>query len=92
MLHDEVRPALLRGSSVQDAGDIRVIEHREGLALGLETRDHTLRIHAWLDDLERDVPLDRVVLFGQIHDTHAAFAKDAEQPVAVNLRANLRSK
>jgi hypothetical protein len=51
-----------------------VVHHRQRLAFALEAGDHLPRVHARLDDLERDHPLERLGLFGHEHDTHAPFA------------------
>ena len=73
-LHDEVRPAGFRGPAVEDAGDVDVIHHRQGLPLRLEAGDDLLRVHAGLDDLESDLALDRLRLLGHEDDAHAALA------------------
>ena len=58
-----------------------------GLPLGLEAGDHLPRVHARLDDLERDRPLDRLGLLGHEHDAHAAFADLLQQLVGADERA-----
>ena len=54
-LHHEVRPARLasrrRRSTLRD---VRVVHQRQRLPLGLEAGDDLPRVHAQLDDLERD--------------------------------------
>ena len=52
--HDEEGPAKLRRTGVEDLGDVRVLHHRERLPLLLEAGDDLLRIHAEIDDLQRD--------------------------------------
>ena len=85
--HHEVRPAGLRRTGIEHAGDIRVIHHGQGLALGLEAGDDGLCIHAQLDDLERDLALDRRRLLGQIHRSESAFADHLQQPIRADLAA-----
>ena len=58
---------------------------RERLPLELEARDDLARVHARLDDLERDAPADRHRLFGEIHLAHGAFADALEQAVGADL-------
>ena len=44
------RPSLRR-TSVEDAGDMRMVHHGQCLAFRFEPRDHLLGIHTELDDL-----------------------------------------
>ena len=64
-----------------------MVHHRQGLPLGLEAGDHLPRVHARLDDLERDGPLDRLGLLGHEDDAHAAFADLLQQLVGADDRA-----
>jgi hypothetical protein len=52
-----------------------MIHQRQYLAFGLETSQYGAGVHAQLDDLERDLALDRCELFGAIDDAAAAFAE-----------------
>ena len=45
------------------------------------------RVHARLDDLERDLPLDRLGLLGHPDGAHAAFADLLQQLVRPDLHA-----
>ena len=38
-LHDEVGPAGLGGAGVEDAGDVEMVHHGQGLPFGLEAGD-----------------------------------------------------
>jgi len=60
-LHDEVGAARFGGAGVEHAGDIRVVHHGQGLALGLEAGDDGAGVHTELNDLEGDSSGDRVV-------------------------------
>ena len=73
-LHHEERPALLGRAGVENLGDIGVIHQRQRLPLGLEPRQDGPGIHARLDQLERNLPLDRLGLLGQVDAAHAPFA------------------
>ena len=73
--HHEVRPAGIRRAGVENLGDVRMLHHRQRLTFGLEPRDDRPRVHAELDDLERDAALHRLLLLREIHDTAAAFAE-----------------
>ena len=86
-LHDEVRAAGFRGPGVEDAGDVDVVHHRQGLPLGLEPGDDLATVHARLDDLERDLALHGVRLLGHVDGAHAPFADLLQQLVRADLRA-----
>ena len=66
-----------------------MIHHRQCLTLGFKPGDHLPRVHARLDDLQRDAPLDRLLLLGHVDDAHAAFAELLEQLVGADLGAGL---
>ena len=76
-----------RGPGVEDAGDVDMVHHRQGLPLGLEAGDDLPAVHARLDDLEGDLALDRLGLLGHIDDAHAPFADLLQQLVGADLRA-----
>ena len=80
-LHDEVRAPRRRGARVVHLGDVGVVHHRQGLALLLEARDHLARVHADLDDLERNAPAHRRLLLREIHIPEAAFADELHERV-----------
>ena len=73
-LHDEERPAVGGHAAVEHPGDVRVVHQRQRLPLLLEALQHGLGVHAGLDELERDVALDRFGLLGDPDLAHAAFA------------------
>jgi hypothetical protein len=60
-LHHEVRPAGLGRAAVEHLGDVGVVHQRQRLAFGFEPRDDLARVHAELDDLERDLAHDGCV-------------------------------
>ncbi len=86
-LHHEVGPAGFGRPGVEDPGDVRVVHHGEGLALGLEPGDDLIAVHAGLDDLERDLATDGLLLLGHVDDAHAALADLLEQLVGTDPRA-----
>ena len=88
VLHHEVRTALLRGSGVKDLRDVHMIHHGESLTLRLEAGDHLLRVHAQLDDLESDLPLDRFFLFREVDLPHPAGAEEFEEMIVIDLGAD----
>ena len=59
-----------------------MVHHRQRLALGLETGDDRARVHARLDDLERDAAAHRLLLVGDIDHATAALADLLAQLVA----------
>src|SRR5678815_2664509 len=82
--HYEVRAAGLGHTGVEDPGDVRVVHHREGLALGLKAGHHLPAIHSELEDLEGDAAFNRLALLGHPDFTKAAFTELLEQLVAAD--------
>ena len=80
-LHHEERLAGLGGAAVEHAGDVRVVHQRECLPLGVEASEDRARVHADLDQLERDLAFDRCRLACPINGAHAPLAEDFEQRV-----------
>ena len=78
-LHDEVGPAPRGGPGVEDAGDVDMIHHCQGLPLGLEAGDDLPAVHPRLDDLERDPAPYRLGLLGHVDRAHAALADPLEE-------------
>jgi hypothetical protein len=66
-----------------------MIHQRQRLPLSLKSRDHLLRVHAELDDFQRDLANYRLALLGHIHHTHSALANYLEQLVPPNHRPGL---
>jgi hypothetical protein len=64
-----------------------MIHQRQRLPLGLEAGDHLPRVHSGLDELERDQPLDRLLLLGHPDRAHAPFADVLQQLVRADLCA-----
>ena len=91
-LHHEVRPARLGRAGIEHLGDVRMVHQRQRLPLGLEAGDHLLRVHAELDDLERDAAPDRLALLGHPDRAEAAFADLLEQLVAADPSAARRAR
>ncbi len=80
-LHDEVGASGGAGTGVEDASDIGMVHHGEGLALGVEAREHLPAVHAELDDFEGYLAAYGADLFGEIDGAHAAFADEAHESV-----------
>jgi len=74
------------GSAVQHLGDVGVVHHRQGLALGLEAGDDLPGIHPRLDDLERHFAAHRPGLLGDVDDAHAPLADLFQQRVRADDR------
>ena len=66
-----------------------MVHQRQRLSLGLEAGDDLARVHAQLDDLERDQPPDRLGLLGHVDRSHAAFADLLDQLVRADDRAGI---
>src|SRR2546425_353622 len=74
--------ALARPKSMTlGTGHVRVVHQSQGLALRLEARQDLARVHAGLDDLQRDLAADRFHLFRQEDGAHAAFAQVLQELV-----------
>ena len=73
-LHREPRPAGGRRPGVEHLGDVRVVHHRQRLALGLEAGQHFPGVHPGLDDLQRHPAGDRLALLGHPDGAEAALA------------------
>ncbi len=63
------------GAGVEHAGDIGVIHQGQRLTLRLEAGDDLARVHARLDDLDRDVPADGPFLLGHVNHAEATLAQ-----------------
>jgi hypothetical protein len=85
-LHDEVRSARVGGPRVQHLGDVGVVHQRQRLALRLEAANHVLGVEARLNELERDLAADRLLLHRHVDDAEAALANALQQLVAANRR------
>jgi hypothetical protein len=83
--HDEVGPARFGFSRVKHPRDVGVIHQGEGLTLDFEAGDDLSRIHAELDDFQRDAATHRLFLFGHPDDAAPALAEFLEQFVAADL-------
>src|SRR5207302_8690337 len=66
---------------------VDMIHPCQRLPLGLETGDDLAAVHAGLDDLERDLALHRLSLFGHEDGAHAALADLLQQLVRADDRA-----
>jgi hypothetical protein len=80
-LHDEIRQTGLRGSGVEDAGDVDMIHHGQGLPFSLEAGDDLTAVHPRLDHLDGDLPLDRMHLLCHEDGAHPALADLLQQLV-----------
>ena len=74
VLHHEVRPAFGCGARVEDPRDIRVVHHRQRLALFGEAGEYLAGVHAEFHDFEGYTPANRFALLGEVHGAHTAFA------------------
>jgi hypothetical protein len=77
------------GAAVEDFGDVGMVHQRQGLAFGLEAGHDLPRVHAQLDNLERDAAMHGFLLLRHPDHAHAAFADLFEQFVAADAVAGL---
>jgi hypothetical protein len=66
-----------------------VIHDGQRLPLGLEAGNHLARVHAGLDNLERDLAMHWLRLLGHVDRAHAAFADLLQKFVRADDRAGL---
>src|SRR5262249_59248 len=81
-VHNEERLPRRRQTAVEHMGDVRVIHQSQRLPLLLETKQNRLAVHPSLDQLERDLTLDRLHLLYDPDFTHAALANLLDQAVS----------
>ena len=90
-LHDEVRTPVVRGATVEERRDVRVLEPRKDLALPAKMAQDGLGSEAGVDQLEGHFTLeDPVVPNRPVDRSHAAVADLAEEPVGPD--AHLRGE
>ena len=80
-LHDEVRTPILVNTTVEDLGDVGMVHHRERLTLGLEARHDLATVHTQLDQLERHLSSNRLVLAGEPDRPHPPATQGLDQLV-----------
>ena len=86
VLHHHERQAVGRGSGVEHAGDVGVIERGENPPLFEESPDQLGRRDVPGDDLDRHVLVERLVRpLGQIDGSHAAPADLLQEPIVADL-------
>ena len=82
VFHDEVGPAAVGQPSVEHFRDVGVVHHGQRLPLGLEAGQNGFRVHAGLDQLQRDLTADRRGLLGHPDGPHPPFADFFQQLIA----------
>ena len=85
VLHYEVRPALWRGTRIEDARDVRVVHHRQRLALVAKARQYFVCVHSEFDDFEGDGAANGFALLGQVDGSHTAFAKRSKDVITAEV-------
>ena len=74
VLHHEVRAPFGGRAGVEDLGDVRVVHHRQRLALVVEAGEHLAGVHAELHNFESHAPANGLALLGQVNGAHTPFA------------------
>src|SRR5262245_1164854 len=72
--HYKVRPARLRSTAVMNLGNIGMVHDRQRLSFSFEASDNLSRIHARLENLQRDFAPHRLSLVGQVNHAKSTFA------------------
>ena len=82
VLHDEERAAVQRRAAVDQSCDVGMLEHRQDLPLGTESLQDLVRTQEGIDQLDRDLLREALVVAGgPIDHPHAAAADLLEDPV-----------
>ena len=89
---DACRYGRFGGSRIEHLRDVRVVHHRQRLSLGFEPGDDLPRVHAQLDDLERDAAANWFFLLGHIDHAAAPFADLLEKFVMADVVAGFFGK
>ena len=88
VFHHQIRQAIVGAAAIEHAGDVRVFEAREDLALAPEAAKEIAAGHAALHDLDRHFLLEHIVTAARaVHAAHAAFADEADDLVLADARA-----
>jgi len=85
--HRKIGPSAGGRSCLEHSGDVGMIHHGQRLTFGLEARQHLVRIHSRLHDLDGHLPGDRLRLLRHPDNAESAFADLLEQGVGTNARA-----
>src|SRR5436190_8039809 len=67
-LHHEVEAASVGGAGIEDFRNVWMIHESESLPFRLEAGGDLLAVHAGLDDFQRHLPADRLLLLGEVYD------------------------
>ena len=80
VFHGEEGDAVGGGAAVKEAGDVRVVEISEDLALVAQSRGRFGRADPVRQHLDRNALRElRVVALGQVHRAHPALAEQSDQ-------------
>ena len=91
ILHHEIWQAVFRGPAIDQAGNVRVIQVGEDLALHQKAFDDGIGVHAALDELQRDLPIESLIRSScEINGAHPAAANLANDFVGANALAYAR--
>src|SRR5690349_11992648 len=82
--HHEIRVTGFSGAAIEYLRNAGMSHQSECLPFRLEPGDDTFGVHARLDDLHRDTPPDRLLLFGHVDNAAAPFAYLFQQFVTSN--------
>ncbi|HEY7117587.1 MAG TPA: hypothetical protein VH475_13445 [Tepidisphaeraceae bacterium] len=81
VLHREVRPPRIGDARIHGLGNVGMVQQRERLTLGVEARHDLARVHADLDQLDRDDPAYGLALLALVNHAHPAFAHPFEDAI-----------
>ena len=71
--HHKVGLRRIRCTGIKNPRDVGVIHHRDGLSLSFKSSKHLARLHARLDDFQRNSSLHRFSLICDKDETESTF-------------------
>src|SRR5258708_39749823 len=88
VLHDEIRPAVFGCATIEEPGDVGVVQAGQYLPLAAEPLDYRVCVQAAFDEFDRDLFLKRLVgADGQVNGAHPAVSDLADHAVGTNVPA-----
>ena len=85
VFHHQVRQAFFGGATVQQSGDVRMLDTGQNLTLTAKPLQHLLRCHAATDDLDRYLFLELIVANRLVDGADAALTDEVQDLVRTEL-------
>jgi hypothetical protein len=72
-------------AGVEDLRDVRVVHHRQRLALVVEAGQHLSGVHSEFHNFESHTPANGLKLFRQVYGAHASFTKRSKNTITAEV-------